>query len=1042
MRKVSNAQNPSKYRNAVPTPAKKDESYLFAANFLSKATPQGSDFIPIKANPTHFAFKLNAGNGANVGILPYSSIGKTTQQQLVSLPGSSQLCDMDWCPDATASILATASEDGSVRLWKTRDQTTTTNSNTGISELSPIKSFSAFEKRVDNILFNPMATRIAAASSMTSVSLFNIDTSCASPSIVLAPHPDLVYGMAWNKQGSLLSTTCKDTNLRVFDPRTSFETPTMMTKCHENGIKPLRAIFLASELTGGNGSALFTTGFSMARDREFAIWDSRNMNEPVVRNKLDTGIGSLTPLYDDETNQVYLVGKGDTIVRWVDVAPGLASTVCGQPFVSQNSILGGGLVPKLGLKVMECEIARLLFVTSDTSTITPVSMNMLRKSYTDFHSDLFPDTKAMIDFCTPDDWLTGKNGQITKVSLKPAGKQVTSTTTSSAPASATLPSVQEAVKSTAPIKSQPQQPSIAVTDSSSKTNTTAPVFGLRKASDESRNGVTKSTSSTFPIPEIKSGTSTVASSRRSTISSASGGYGRPTLRFINAKMVSLVNFPDNRALSTTVNLESDPLTVNAHFVAIAISGPGGRIGMLKYEDAMKKNARLERTQMGCIVCGSELGDFKLSPFTIDGPRYGGKKGATRFGGDCLLTGTDDGKLRVFRTSITDGLRYDSNEPEIEWTAHLGRITVVAWHPVVEGLVFSASPELLGVDGSSMPCIKAFDLTTSPPTLLMTYSGFTDFIMSMTISADGKQLITASKDGQLRVFNVISGKVEYEAKCQERGCRVVWAAAPSIPNQITKDRIVSVGFTRGNQREALVYEFEDKNRELKLVSRTDVGTSPALLSPNYDEDTGLFYLYARGSTSAMVYDIHPVTGEIQFLIKLETSSAIGQSIAFFNKRYCDIKNVEIGRAVKCTNNNTLEYVSFTIPRAKPQYFQDDLFTPTRDVEMPDKRFKTPADWFNPSVHNSCQPVVVRIDLKPEEMTRLSDAPKNTAESAALAAKRAEMMNAVKEESDSAEKHFDKVFMLAKMQVDSSDDESSKPEKKKVDELVEVKEEEWE
>lgn len=32
-------------------------------------------------------------------------------------------------------------------------------------------------------------------------------------------HPDLIYSVCWNREGSVVCTTCKDKALRVIDPR-------------------------------------------------------------------------------------------------------------------------------------------------------------------------------------------------------------------------------------------------------------------------------------------------------------------------------------------------------------------------------------------------------------------------------------------------------------------------------------------------------------------------------------------------------------------------------------------------------------------------------------------------------------------------------------------------------------------------------------------------------------------------------------------------------------------------------------------------------
>lgn len=39
---------------------------------------------------------------------------------------------------------------------------------------------------------------------------------------VIDCHPDIIYSMSFNRDGSRLATTCKDKKLRIIDPRTGF----------------------------------------------------------------------------------------------------------------------------------------------------------------------------------------------------------------------------------------------------------------------------------------------------------------------------------------------------------------------------------------------------------------------------------------------------------------------------------------------------------------------------------------------------------------------------------------------------------------------------------------------------------------------------------------------------------------------------------------------------------------------------------------------------------------------------------------------------
>lgn len=49
------------------------------------------------------------------------------------------------------------------------------------------------------------------------VIIWNVGTG--EPLISMDDHPDLIYSISWNRNGSLFCTTCKDRRLRVCDPR-------------------------------------------------------------------------------------------------------------------------------------------------------------------------------------------------------------------------------------------------------------------------------------------------------------------------------------------------------------------------------------------------------------------------------------------------------------------------------------------------------------------------------------------------------------------------------------------------------------------------------------------------------------------------------------------------------------------------------------------------------------------------------------------------------------------------------------------------------
>lgn len=45
------------------------------------------------------------------------------------------------------------------------------------------------------------------------------DVGCGEAVNVIDCHPDVIYSMSFNRDGSLISTTCKDKKLRIIEPR-------------------------------------------------------------------------------------------------------------------------------------------------------------------------------------------------------------------------------------------------------------------------------------------------------------------------------------------------------------------------------------------------------------------------------------------------------------------------------------------------------------------------------------------------------------------------------------------------------------------------------------------------------------------------------------------------------------------------------------------------------------------------------------------------------------------------------------------------------
>lgn len=148
-------------------------------------------------------------------------------------------------------------------------------------------------------------------------------------------HPEVIQSLCWKQDGTLFATSCKDKNVRIVDPRSNV--PIVMTTDNHQSIKDSRVVWLGDQqriLTTGkynnwkliksqmkvctSNYSVFT-GFDSARLRQIIIRDVRNFGTPEKTLELDCSTGILMPLYDPDTNMLFLAGKGDTTISYLEV---------------------------------------------------------------------------------------------------------------------------------------------------------------------------------------------------------------------------------------------------------------------------------------------------------------------------------------------------------------------------------------------------------------------------------------------------------------------------------------------------------------------------------------------------------------------------------------------------------------------------------------------------------------------------------------------------------------------------------------------------
>ncbi|XP_073486187.1 coronin-1C isoform X1 [Aquarana catesbeiana] len=384
----------SKFRHVFGQALKNDQCYDDIR--VSRVT-WDSSFCAV--NPKFVAIIIEASGGGAFLVLPLQKTGRIDKSYPTVCGHTGPVLDIDWCPH-NDNVIASGSEDCSVLVWQIPENGLT------VPLTEPAVVLEGHSKRVGIVTWHPTASNVLLSAGCDNVVIiWNVSTSEAVITIDEI-HNDMIYSACWNRNGSLICTASKDKKLRVIDPR-KMELVAEKDKAHE-GARPMRAIFLAD-------GSVFTTGFSRMSERQLALWNPKSMDEPIALHEMDTSNGVLLPFYDPDTNIIYLCGKGDSSIRYFEITDESPYVHYLNTFISKEPQRGMGYMPKRGLDVNKCEIAR--FYKLHERKCEPIIMTVPRKSDL-FQDDLYPDTAGPEAPIEAEDWLLGKNADPILISLK------------------------------------------------------------------------------------------------------------------------------------------------------------------------------------------------------------------------------------------------------------------------------------------------------------------------------------------------------------------------------------------------------------------------------------------------------------------------------------------------------------------------------------------------------------------------------------------------------------------------------------------------
>ncbi|KAL0829587.1 hypothetical protein ABMA28_003097 [Loxostege sticticalis] len=343
--------------------------------------------------------------GSSMAVLPLDDCGRKSKTMPLLHAHSDTITDMEFSPFHDG-LLLTGSQDSLVKVWHIPPE--------GLKESlsTPECTLSQKQRRVENVGFHPVADGLIHVASGHELALW--DLTKQKEAFVNRDHAEVIQSTSWKKDGRLLATSCKDKKVRIVDPRAA--SPVLdVANSHQN-IKDSRVVWL------GDQDRILTTGFDSARLRQIMIRDIRNLSQTQKTLELDCSTGILMPLFDADTNMLFLAGKGDTTILYMELTDR-------EPFLieglrhSGEQTKGACLVPKRALRVMEGEVNRVLQLTG--SSVVPIMYQVPRKSYREYHADLYPDTSGSVTYLSAPMWLENQDYPVPNISLHPNANNCT-----------------------------------------------------------------------------------------------------------------------------------------------------------------------------------------------------------------------------------------------------------------------------------------------------------------------------------------------------------------------------------------------------------------------------------------------------------------------------------------------------------------------------------------------------------------------------------------------------------------------------------------
>ena len=294
-----------------------------------------------------------------------------------------------------------------------------------------------------------------------------------------------------------------------------------------------------------------------------------------------------------------------------------------------------------------------------------------------------------------------------------------------------------------------------------------------------------------------------------------------------------------------------------------------------------------------------------------------------FNDSLIASGSDDGKVFLWRVPDDFGLRLDVPVDEVKDIAPVGKLS---GHPRKVGhVLFNPAAENVLASASGDFNIKLWDIEAGSTKLTLKVG---EVIQSLSWSANGALLVTTSRDKKLRIWDTRQEKPVQEVSGHQgaKNSRAVWMGE--------HDRIATTGFSRMSDRQLALWDIKSPGQPVDGFQMLD--SISGVCMPFWDDGSQCLYLAGKGDGNIRYYEYEH--DKFEYLSEYKSSDP-QRGVAFLPKRGVKMHDNEVMRAYKTVNDSYIEPISFIVPR-RAETFQEDIYPPATGL----KPAMSSKEWF--------------------------------------------------------------------------------------------------